>query len=478
LKKRNFFCSNYANIPSRARFALRNRSFGGFPPGKGDPKTIFFDRGGQSGCLISVWSHSDTSAASVSCSFCYENLIETDSMKLHFVIPAYNEEQSIEGIIERSLAARQTIISNSPVDEVEITVVSDGSNDRTVEIAQRYADQIKLIVFEKNRGYGAAIKEGWRQSDADFLGFLDADGTCDPNFFATLCQALERDKSDVALGNRMHMGGKMPLVRRIGNFIFAGILTMFSSEKVQDTASGMRVIRRSCLPKLIPLPDGMAFTPAISARAILDQDLKVSEMDMPYHEREGTSKLKVWKDGVRFLKVICEAAFLYRPSRPLELLGIICLIIATSLMIFPIHYYLKTRTVAEWMIYRFVVSNLLGTTACLLFCASYLSRRIVDMVLFNKGASRRAGLLSYFINSSLLWYLTLALFLIGGLLVMPSFKELLATGATNEHWSRFIAMSFMYAVGIILIVTKLIDYSLTLLAGRLEFLRELKVNRK
>jgi len=254
-------------------------------------------------------------------------------MKLHFVIPAYNEEQSIASIIERSLAARQTIIANSPVDEVEIGVVSDGSTDRTVNIAQRYTDQIKLIVFEKNRGYGAAIKEGWRQSDADFLGFLDADGTCDPNFFATLCQALEQDKSDVALGNRMHTRSKMPLVRRIGNFLFAVILTTFASERVKDTASGMRVIRRSSLPKLIPLPDGMHFTPAISARAILDKDLQVSERDMPYHEREGESKLKVWKDGVRFLEVICEAAFLYRPFRLLQLMGILCFVVAISIMI-------------------------------------------------------------------------------------------------------------------------------------------------
>jgi acyl-CoA synthetase (AMP-forming)/AMP-acid ligase II len=52
----------------------------------------------------------------------------------------------------------------------------------------------------------------------------------------------------------------MPLVRRVGNFIFAGFLTMFSSE---NTASGMRVIQRSSLPKLIPLPDSMHFTPAV-----------------------------------------------------------------------------------------------------------------------------------------------------------------------------------------------------------------------
>lgn len=393
-------------------------------------------------------------------------------MKLVIVIPALNEEQSIESIIQRSLAARQTIIDNSPVDEVEITVVSDGSSDRTVPLAQRYADQIKLIVFEKNRGYGVAIKEGWKQSDADLLGFLDADGTCDPNFLASLCRVLEQDQSDVVLGNRMHSQSKMPLVRRVGNRIFAAMLSLFSSERVRDTASGMRVIRRSSLFKLLPLPDGMSFTPAISARAILDKDLKVSEIDMPYQEREGESKLKVWKDGIKFFKIIWQAAFLYRPYRPLEILGGLCLLIATLLMIFPIQYYLKTRTVLEWMIYRFVVSNLLGTCACMLFSASYLSRRTIDMVLFGNGTTKVRGFLDKFMNSSWFWYIPLALFITGGILVMPSFEELILTGATNEHWSRFIAMSFMYAVAVILIGTKLLDYSLKLLAERLDYLRE------
>ena len=83
----------------------------------------------------------------------------------------------------------------------------------------------------------------------------------------------------------------------------------------------MRVVRRASLPKLMPLPDGMHFTPAMSARAILSDDLKIVEVDMPYHERAGTSKLRVVKDGFRFLKVIVEAAFLYRPSRPLSVVG-------------------------------------------------------------------------------------------------------------------------------------------------------------
>src|SRR5262249_55196687 len=79
-------------------------------------------------------------------------------LKLLIAIPALNEEESIAGTIQRSLAAREAILENSPVTEVDITVVSDGSTDRTVELATHYLDRIHLIVFQKNRGYGAAIK--------------------------------------------------------------------------------------------------------------------------------------------------------------------------------------------------------------------------------------------------------------------------------------------------------------------------------
>jgi glycosyltransferase involved in cell wall biosynthesis len=79
-------------------------------------------------------------------------------MKLLIAIPALNEEHSIVSIIERSLEARRYIIEHSAVTAVEITVVSDGSTDRTAEKALQFNDRIKCIVFPKNRGYGAAIR--------------------------------------------------------------------------------------------------------------------------------------------------------------------------------------------------------------------------------------------------------------------------------------------------------------------------------
>ena len=96
----------------------------------------------------------------------------------------------------------------------------------------------------------------------------------------------------------------MPFIRRLGNFIFANLLTFLSSNYVKDTASGMRVVRKSSLKKIYPLPDGLHFTPAMSARALLNAEIIIAEENMPYHEREGESKLSVTKDGIRFLKVI------------------------------------------------------------------------------------------------------------------------------------------------------------------------------
>jgi glycosyltransferase involved in cell wall biosynthesis len=393
-------------------------------------------------------------------------------MKLLIAIPALNEEQSIEAIIRRSLDAREHIIANSPVTAIDIAVVSDGSTDRTLELARRYEPEIKVIEFVQNRGYGAAIQEAWRQSDADLLSFLDADGTCEPKFFAKLCSKIEQEHSDVVLGCRMNAESQMPAIRRVGNTIFALLLGLFSSTRVRDTASGMRVIRRSSLKDLEPLPTGLHFTPAMSARAMLDRSLKIHEIDMPYAEREGRSKLNVVKDGVRFLRVIVEAAFLYRPERPLSILGFSCLAAAILLMLTPAAYYFSNHSVAEWMIYRFIVSHLLAITAFLLFSASYITSRVIGMTLGSSQLSPATSAVKSFLHSGWLWLVCAVLFIGGTVLVIPSLIQLVKTGATYEHWSRFIAMSMCFSVAIILLATRACDYILGLLEGRLNYINQ------
>jgi glycosyltransferase involved in cell wall biosynthesis len=390
-------------------------------------------------------------------------------MKLLIAIPALNEEVSIESIIQRSIQARDFIRRNSPVTEVDITVISDGSTDRTVEIARQYTDVIDLIVFPENKGYGAAIQEAWRRSDADLLGFLDADGTCDPAFFAILCQKAVDEDAHVVLGCRLNARSRMPLIRRVGNFIFASLLSLFSSARVRDTASGMRIVRRSSLEYLYPLPNGLHFTPAMSARAMLSERTKIVEVDMPYHEREGESKLRVAKDGLRFLRVIVETAFLYRPSRPLGLAAAIFALFAAVLMASPLVYYVQNRSVAEWMIYRFLVSDVAGIAACLCLCSSYLTGRMTSIALREESGILRSRLTKWLFQSRWFWAAPLAFAVAGGSLVAGSLLQRLTTGLTYEHWSRYVVMSFCFAVATILSITRIIDYVLNLIAERLDY---------
>ena len=106
-------------------------------------------------------------------------------MKLLIVIPALNEEKSIRNIIERSLVARKKIITETHVTSVDITVVSDGSTDRTIEYAKNYLPQVNLIIFKRIGGMVQLSKRGGRSQMLNFLDFLMLMALATPIFFPT-----------------------------------------------------------------------------------------------------------------------------------------------------------------------------------------------------------------------------------------------------------------------------------------------------
>ena len=239
---------------------------------------------------------------------------------LSVVIPAYNEEGGIAEIIERVLAIRPRL-ADAEVDDLELIVVDDGSSDKTAEIAAGYS-QVRLIRQPVNRGYGAALKTGFSQAQGNLLGFLDADGTYPPEHFPDLCRVAISEEADLVVGSRMSGSeSEMPLVRRIGNFIFANLVSLLANRRISDSSSGMRVIRREALSRLYPLPDGLNFTPVMSTRA-LHEEISWREIPIPYKERVGRSKLSVVRDGTRFLYTIIWTALNYNPVRILGGIGL------------------------------------------------------------------------------------------------------------------------------------------------------------
>jgi glycosyltransferase involved in cell wall biosynthesis len=250
---------------------------------------------------------------------------------LSIVIPAYNEEDGIAEIIERVLPIRPGL-KGVGVDDLELIVVDDGSHDRTAEIAGCYPD-VRLLQHTVNQGYGAALKTGFGRASGNLLGFLDADGTYPPEHFPDLCRVALTQEADLVIGSRMAGAeSEMPLVRRIGNWLFANLVSLLGSRRVTDSSSGMRVIRREALSRLYPLPDGLNFTPVMSTRA-LHEEIHWVEVPIPYKERLGRSKLNPVTDGVRFLNTIVWTALNYNPARILGGVGLALALLAAAIAV-------------------------------------------------------------------------------------------------------------------------------------------------
>jgi glycosyltransferase involved in cell wall biosynthesis len=265
---------------------------------------------------------------------------------LSVVIPAYNEEDGIAEIVDRVIAVKPAMAAAGF--DLDLFVVNDGSRDRTAEIVTARAQAVNtqdgtilhLVEHPRNKGYGAALKTGFQAASAlhhapsdggknrkdgstnpeRLIGFLDADGTYPPEFFPQLCLAANQGAELVVGSRRSGASSEMPFVRRVGNLIWASLVSLLSGQRVMDPASGMRVFNTSTLEKLYPLPDGLNFTPVMSMRAV-HEGVKLLELPIPYKERLGRSKLNIVRDGLRFLQTIIWTALNYNPVRILGGVG-------------------------------------------------------------------------------------------------------------------------------------------------------------
>jgi glycosyltransferase involved in cell wall biosynthesis len=306
-----------------------------------------------------------------------QSMVNWSDYQLSVIIPAYNEEDGIAEILDRVLSIRPGL-EEAHIAGPEVIVVDDGSKDRTPEIVKSYQN-VRLIRHQKNRGYGGALKTGFANAEGNLLSFLDADGTYPPEHFPNLCRAVI-EGADMVVGSRM-AGAKseMPKTRRLGNLIFARLVSIIGNRKVTDSASGMRVFRREALERMYPLPDGLNFTPVMSTRAI-HEGLKMVEVPIPYSERLGRSKLSVVKDGVRFLNSIVLTALSYNPVRILGLMGLagvaFAAIVAALLIVLRLSGVTQLGSLGIFVVFGALV---LGVTGVSLFSLGAMFNHLVSL---------------------------------------------------------------------------------------------------
>jgi glycosyltransferase involved in cell wall biosynthesis len=216
-------------------------------------------------------------------------------MQLSIVIPAYNEQATLEEIVRR--------VERVPVDK-EIIVVDDCSADNTPTIGQQLAaaGRIRYLRHEVNQGKGAALRTGFAAAQGDMVIVQDADLEYDPIDIPTLMEPILADKADVVYGSRFVGGGPHRVLyfwHSIGNNVLTLASNMFTDLNLTDMETCYKLFRREVLQKLEIEENRFGFEPEITAK-IAKMGVRVYEVGISYSGRTYAEGKKIgWRDGVR-----------------------------------------------------------------------------------------------------------------------------------------------------------------------------------
>lgn len=227
---------------------------------------------------------------------------------LSIVLPCFNERAAVRPLVEGLIRRWEVLRAAASVDDLEIIVVDDGSNDGSAEELAGFSGWARILRHPQRRGYGAALKSGFAAATGEFVAFLDLDMTYEPLDLGPMLADLRARDLAVVIGNRLHDMRGMPLTRRVGNFLFRATIQASFGRQVADSCSGIRIVRASYLRYFQQgLPDQLNYSLAMTL-ATLRLGLPFAESPIRYYRRLGESKLNVLRDGLAFFWTI----FLYR----------------------------------------------------------------------------------------------------------------------------------------------------------------------
>jgi glycosyltransferase involved in cell wall biosynthesis len=244
------------------------------------------------------------------------------------VLPAYHEE----GVISRVVASIHNAMQASG-NEYEVLVVDDGSVDRTSDEA--FAAGARVIRHAYNMGNGAAIKTGIRHAHGDVVVFMDSDGQHDPLDIPRLLEHI--DENGMVVGARTKES-QSAWYRWIANEIYNSLASYICSFKIPDLTSGFRAIHTNLARRFLYLLPNTFSYPTTLTMAVFRSGHCVKYIPIQTADRVGKSKIKLLRDGSRFLLIIFKIATLYSP---LKIFIPVSLIVATlSVLWYGITVYL------------------------------------------------------------------------------------------------------------------------------------------
>lgn len=228
-----------------------------------------------------------------------------DRQKISVVLPAYNEEKAIGGVL-------QTLHTMQMFDE--IIIVDDFSQDRTVEVAREAYPDVRVVQHPYNMGNGAAVKSGIRAATGDVIVLMDSDGQHPPSEVPRLLEHIGR--YDMVVGART-ANTQASFGRRVANAVFNRYATYIVGRPVLDLTSGFRVFKASIARSFVYLlPNGYSY-PTTLTIAFFRAGYAVKYQSFQAARREAGSQsgIRPLRDGLRFLLTLTRLAVLFVPLK-------------------------------------------------------------------------------------------------------------------------------------------------------------------
>jgi glycosyltransferase involved in cell wall biosynthesis len=201
-------------------------------------------------------------------------------MKILIIVPAYNEEASLPGVIQD---LREHIPS------ADVLVVNDGSHDATVLVARKL--EVAVLDLPFNLGIGGAVQAGYLYAERnayDIAVQFDGDGQHLASEIKKLLEPLEANRADIVVGSRfITMGGyKSPILRKMGIGIFSFVLSRILGTTVTDSTSGFRAVNRRVIEFFAhTYPDDY---PEVESLVLLHRvGLRMTEVPVVMRDRTG-----------------------------------------------------------------------------------------------------------------------------------------------------------------------------------------------
>jgi glycosyltransferase involved in cell wall biosynthesis len=238
------------------------------------------------------------------------NSSNAQSPLVSIVIPAYNEERTLEELVGRVLAL--------PFRK-EAIVVDDGSEDSTPALLQRMGTTPELRSFRLpgNRGKGAAVRRGIAESRGDIVVIQDADLEYDPQDIPRLLEPIVQGRADVVYGSRLR-GGQPQRAHLFWHYAGNRFLSLFTNllynTTISDMEVGYKAFRGDLVRGLELHSDDFRIEPELTAKILrIGPSLRLYEVPISYYGRSYAEGKKItWRDGFGAVEALLRFRFTRR----------------------------------------------------------------------------------------------------------------------------------------------------------------------